>query len=183
MLILEKLEFKKYLKELEYLKSDYDLKLEISKNADRLFIEEVNRVVNLNSELKSIYENKNNQEYKPVNIDNEFDEPDLDIDNKYLKKIYREIAKSTHPDVISNEKINNIYISATSYYDNYDIYGLFKICDILNIEYDFDIEQIKSEIEVIRNRIFFIENSNTWKWFFEKKEDIIIDYIRTKILK
>ena len=58
MLNLKKLEVNRLIKELEYVKSDYEFKSEVLKEADILFLNGVDDLLNRNSELKSIYNDR-----------------------------------------------------------------------------------------------------------------------------
>ena len=57
-----------------------------------------------------------------------------------MKKLYRDIAKLTHPDKIVSEKLNDLYLKSTKFYKNSDITGIYYICDELGITYEIDDE-------------------------------------------
>jgi hypothetical protein len=110
------------------------------------------------------------------------------INNKEIKKIYREIVKLTHPDRVKKKNLNDLYIKATEYYDNNNKIGLYKICTELGIEFqliDEDENYINQKITELRQKINFIESTFTWKWFNsqndEEKNQILMNYIKLRI--
>jgi 6-pyruvoyl-tetrahydropterin synthase len=108
--------------------------------------------------------------------------------NPKIKSLYREIAKATHPDKITNKKINDYYMKATTMYDRNDLAGIYAICDELNIDYEIDIEDIRlisDKINMFKQRIGFLESTFTFKWFHceeqSEKNHIILNYIRMQL--
>lgn len=193
MLNLKKLEVNRLIKELEYVKSDYEFKSEVLKEADILFLNGVDDLLNRNSELKSIYNDRVEKkilekiEYKK---NQDVFQDDFKEDNKTdkIKKLYRQIVKITHPDKIVDSILNKMYLAANDYYDSNDILGIYKICDQLSIEYEIDtndIDLIKDQISVMKDRISFIESTLAWKWYSEEninKNELLINYIRSQII-
>lgn len=111
-----------------------------------------------------------------------------DVKSPKLKKLYRDIVKLTHPDKIKSEKLNDLYIKATSFYDKNDLAGIYIICDEIGIEYEFDEEDnvlISDKINTLKQRISFMEQTFTWKWFYGKdqqeKNNIILTYIKMQL--
>lgn len=105
-----------------------------------------------------------------------------------MKKLYREIVKLTHPDKIKNERLNEIYLKATQYYDEGNKIGIYAVCNEISIPYEIeteDIELIYGEIQKYQQKINFIESTYTWKWFNceneEQKDQILLNYIKLKI--
>ena len=188
---IKKLEISKLIKELDFIKSDYEYKSEIIKEADSEFLKNVDRILNINQELKLIYDEKICKNFK--NEDNKVDislsEKNIDkedfIKSDKIKKLYREIVKITHPDRIDNKSFNNLYIESSKYYNSNDIIGIYKICEYLGIEYEMDISEIdilKESIKILKDRICFIENTHTWIWYNNQKDNLILNYIRNQIL-
>jgi hypothetical protein len=207
------LKSKKVLRELDFIESDYEYRQEIVTTADKEFIESVNLFLQQHIELKEIYENKineqldliinskipkeqNNIEEKSQNIEFQIESEFEDwnnseiIDDKQsrLKKIYREIAKITHPDVVKNLKLNELYLKSTGYYDSGNILGLFSVCGELDINYEIkptDIEEITNQISNYKQKISFLENTYTWRWFHTEDEDekikLIFDFVQQRI--
>jgi hypothetical protein len=203
---LKKLETKKLLKELEFFESEFDYKNEIICEADSDFLKYVDNFLKKNPNLKEVYDkivnNKIDQIIKNKKYNSEIDknlhneEVPKKNDNNFqetnkstkLKKLYREIVKLTHPDKVNNKKLNNIYIKATSSYNNNDITSIYSICDNLNIDYEIDDEDnylISDKIKNIKQKIEFIESTFTWRWIYsksqEEKDNIILKFIKTQI--
>ena len=102
-----------------------------------------------------------------------------------MKKIYRKIALSTHPDKLlgvdqheAEHKIE-LYKSAVSAMENRDGGGLLKIAHELNIEIDMDFEKeimwIEKKVTELQGEINRLYKSDAWLWYHsegEKKEDI-----------
>lgn len=208
---LKQLEVKKLLKELDFIESDFNYKNEIVFEADSEFIKSVNDLLEKHPMLKEVIDKKNNKRVESVfsdiikeslDKDNEsFEEEELveefineevviEIDPREvkMKKLYRDIAKLTHPDKIVSEKLNDLYLKSTKFYKNSDITGIYYICDELGITYeidDKDNEVIISKINSLKNRISFMESTLTWRWFHseseKEKEQIILSYIKMQL--
>jgi hypothetical protein len=195
---LKKLEVKKLLKELDFLTSDLDYKNELVFEADNNFIKNVNEFLDNNPEVKKIFDRKIDDRLNKIIMEkaektyeniipDETEDIIIKKDDK-IKKIYREIAKKTHPDKVDNKKLNDIYIKASTHYDENDIIKIYSICDELGIDYDInetDDKLIITKIDNIRQKIKFIESTTTWKWFYTEddglKNEIILNYIRSQI--
>jgi hypothetical protein len=113
-----------------------------------------------------------------------------EVDPKEIKmrKLYRDIAKLTHPDKIASEKLNDLYLKSTKFYKNSDITGIYYICDELGITYeidDRDNEMITDKINNLKNRISFMESTLTWRWYHsdneKEKEQIVLSYIKMQL--
>jgi hypothetical protein len=206
MLDIKKLEINKLLKEYEFVKADYEYKSELIREADSEFLKDVDKILNKNSELKSIYNEKFDIKLKSyidtqskeisdeeddssrTEIEN-LDEEDNNIeDNRTnkIKKLYREIAKVTHTDKIINKRLNSLYVEASKFYSSNDIIGIYKICQELSIEYDIessDIELLKKNIQAYRDGILFIESNHVWMWYNEmgNKDQMILNFIKKQI--
>lgn len=108
--------------------------------------------------------------------------------DKKLKSIYRLIVKLTHPDRVSDKKLNNLYLKATDFYDKKDIIGLYSISTELGIDIDYNdlsLDDLKGKISTIRDRIAFMESTLTWKWYYSQDEgeklNLIFLFIRTQL--
>jgi len=200
---LKKLEINKLIREFDYVKSDYDYKSEMIKEADSQFLKSIDKILGFNDELRSMYEKKikkddnttkdvyneesNDEESKDENMVEESYHREHNRSDK-IKSLYRKIVKITHPDKIDHKEINDIYIEASIAYEENDIIGIYKICENLHIEYEIDIsdiELIKENIKILKERISFIENTHTWIWQNEdekNKDKIILNYIRKQII-
>ena len=207
------LQLKKLLKELEYIESDFEYRSELISEADNEFIKSINNFLDIHPDIKDIYDKKinekidqsikKNQESNPITeleITEDVEEEtiyesvidnmvtDLVETNVKLKKLYREIVKLTHPDKIKNERLNEIYLKATKYYDEINKIGIYADCNELSIVYEIETEDISliyDEIQKYQQKINFIESTYTWKWFNcendEQKDQILLNYIKLKI--
>lgn len=203
---IRKLEIKKLIKELNFTESDYIYKKEMVNEIEASFIKSVNLFLENHPEIKQVFNDKINQ-----SVENVFNKKKLEIENKLnteeeveqtqeegeiiidvkvkkLKKLYREIVKSTHPDKINNKKLNDIYLKATQYYNTLDITGTYSLCDELEITYEVDDEDyqlIVNKINELKDRIIFIESTLTWQWYNAEDENqktrIIINYIKSRL--
>lgn len=196
-----RLETRRLLKELDYIKSDFDCKREMVSDADNRFMFELDSFLERNAKLKEFFENDLGKKIEEIFIDRSMDTtealfeedswinmPETETDRK-IKKIYREIAKKTHPDKVSDKRLNDFYIQAGYMYVDKDIAGIYHICDQLEIDYEFGEEEteiINSKIAVLKDRISFLESTFSWKWHNAEnsndKNQIILDYIKTKII-
>jgi len=214
---VKELEFKKLLKELEYIESDFEYRNEIISEADHEFLNSINNFLQDHPELKKIYDDKvtekinqtieksqkesekNQLEHIPEHEDEIHEEVDsIEVEKSKeeennenvskLKKLYREIAKLTHPDKIKVKKLNDLYIKSTEYYNDENLIGIFAICNQLDIEYEVsndDVDIISKQINKYRSKISFLENTYTWHWYNcedeIKKNQILVNYIKLKI--
>ena len=208
---LKRLEVKKLLKELDFIESDFNYKNEIVFEADSNFIKSVNDLLEKHPMLKDIINKKNNKRAdlvfsdiikEALDKDDEILEEEelveefineefvIEIDPKEvkMKKLYRDIAKLTHPDKIVSEKLNDLYLKSTKFYKNSDITGIYYICDELGITYeidDKDNEMISNKINNLKSRISFMESTLTWRWYHseneKEKEQIVLSYIKVQL--
>lgn len=202
---IRKLEVKKLIKELNFTESDYIYKKEMVNEIEASFIKSVNLFLENHPEIKQVFNDKINQSVenifnkKKLEIENKLNSEDeveqaeegevvINVKVKKLKKLYREIAKTTHPDKINNKKLNDIYLKATQYYNALDITGTYSLCDELEITYEVDDEDyqlIIDKINELKDRIKFIESTLTWQWYNVEDENqktkIIINYIKSRL--
>ena len=208
---LKRLEVRKLLKELDFIESDFNYKNEIVFEADSNFIKSVNDLLEKHPMLKDIINKKNNKRAdlvfsdiikEALDKDDEILEEEelveefineefvIEIDPKEvkMKKLYRDIAKLTHPDKIVSEKLNDLYLKSTKFYKNSDITGIYYICDELGITYeidDKDNEMISNKINNLKSRISFMESTLTWRWYHseseKEKEQILLSYIKMQL--
>ena len=101
-----------------------------------------------------------------------------------VKKIFRDIAKLTHPDKVDDEKLTTLYIEAKVAYDNYDLFELYFISNKLNIILDLgedDINVLTTLIDHKKQSLKGIETSFIWKWVHSndetEKERLINDFV------
>jgi len=190
---IKQLEIKRLIKELNYVESDYLYKNEIVNEIETLFIKSVNDFLNNHEELKDIFDKKIESKISKIFKDKqdkieEKKEAKIGIKTDKIKKLYREIAKITHPDKTDNKKLNEAYLKATNFYNLSDIPGTYSLCDELEIVFeidDDDIELIANKINNLKERIKFMESTMTWVWYKTddeiEKNKIIIEYIKKRL--
>jgi hypothetical protein len=205
---LKQLEIKKLMKELDFIKSDFNYKNEIVQEADSSFIKSVNILLEQHPLLKDIFDKKINGKIESIfqqkdeeikeKIEEEIINESFDIEeeevivrkviDKKVRKLYREIAKVTHPDIVSSKKLNELYLKATQFYNDNDITGTYSVCDELDIDYepeDSDNQLISEKIFSLKGRIDFMESTLTWVWFHStdetEKEQLILRYIKNQL--
>jgi len=203
---LHQLEARKLLKELDYVKSDYEYKNEIVFEADNSFMRSLNEFLERNFVLKEMFEKKTNRRIDDLIRERPFKSlvqpmpeavheecvevaiAESKVDER-LKSIYRSIAKKTHPDKILDARLNDLYITASSMYESNDIMGIYSICDQLGISYDLsseDIDSLKSQIAQAKEGIVFMESTFSWKWHHAEDEGeksrLLVEYIKSKII-
>lgn len=198
---LKKLELSKLVHELEFIRSDYEYKSELIQEADKEFIDSVNKVVDSHPELKKIYNQKINkniefsekdQQEEFIQTENQEFEESVFLEehnqkDPKIKNLYRSIVKKTHPDKIGESKLNSLYIESTKYYQQDDLLSLYRVCDKLGIEYEFeesDYLLIQAKINQLKDKIRFLESTFTWLWINSdetKKDDIILNFVRLQL--
>ena len=105
-----------------------------------------------------------------------------------IKKIYREIVKSTHPDKIKNQKLNELYLEATDAYEKNDIITLYRVCSELRIDFDLPenyVDDLSQKISSLKKQISFLETTYTFKWVKSEtqhdKNRVVVEFIRSQI--
>lgn len=190
---LKYLEFQRLMKELQFVESDYQYQSEIMRISDIEFFKSVEIILNQFPQLKDIYNQKQDEHLHKIisqSISDKFTEikvPNEKIELPEAKKLYRDIAKATHPDKIKNDKLNNLYLEATEAYEQNDIVTLYKVCSELNLEFELPdnfINQVKNKINSYKQQTSYFENTYTYKWLKSEevgKNKIVIEFIRSKI--
>lgn len=205
---LKQLEIKKLMKELDFINSDFNYKNEIIQEADNSFINSVNSLLEQHPLLKEVFDKKINNKIENIfqqkseeikekieieeNINESFNFEDevvvRKVIDKKVRKLYREIVKVTHPDIVINKKLNELYLKATQFYNENDITGTYSICDELDIDYepeDSDNQIISEKIISLKSRINFMESTLTWVWYHStdenEKEQMVLRYIKNQL--
>lgn len=196
----EKLEFNKLIKELDYIDSDLTYKTSLLKNADEDFIKNVNSVLEKFPQLKTIVDERNARRFANINhinlpkndsYEDEFTE-NIVTESKpdKLKSLYRQIAKTTHPDKANQDNLKELYLDAQKAYDSNDILQMMSICERLKIDYEIsptEVNLVREEIKLKKERINFLESTYTWKWFIEESVDlknkIILNYLESQVIR
>ena len=193
-----KLEFIRLIKELDFIESDLVYKSSIVKLADENFIKDVNKVLETHPQLKSLLDDKIEKRMNIINLQEQPQEKEQlveeiieslvvsDSKDPKLKTLYRQIARTTHPDVASN--LNEVFLDAQKAYDSNDLVQILSICEKLKINYEItsqEFEILKDQINLKKQRIQFLESTYTWKWYqvntSEEKNNIILNYLGTQI--
>jgi hypothetical protein len=199
---IEALKIRKMIKELDFIKEEYNYVHEVVNNSDGDFMKAIDEILELHPDMKKIYDERLNSKLneaiekaeEEINdaVDDAVDDADDDavkiVKNDKIKTIYRSIAKKTHPDKVSDGKMNRVYIEASKSYKENNIIDLYRYCDILDIPYEIDGDdkkQIQDNINDYKEKTSFLESTFTWKWFNENdpevKNNIIMTFIKMKI--
>lgn len=185
MMSLKKLEIERLIKELEFLESDYLYQSNVISTKEYEFMNSIQTVVQGHPDLKKISDSRVDQLSSLVQIREESDPESENLEFKG-KKLYREIVKLTHPDKINSKKLNELYLKATSAYEEGDIVELYKISINLGIEFDLedsDINEIIERVKLTRVKIESLKSSWTYKWILSSdKNRVIVEYIKDNYL-
>lgn len=191
---LKSLEFQRLIKELQFIESDYLYQSEIIRESNNVFLDSVETILDRYPELRSIYRDRTTDKFINSKIEPNIDDIEVDVliikptIDSDVKKIYRKIVKSTHPDKIKNPKLNELYLEATSAYETNDLVTLYKVSSELMIEFEWSesiLEQVKDKILNYKSQISFLESTYTFKWLKSSNEDdklkIILSFIENKL--
>lgn len=186
---IDELQIKSLLKQLDYLMSEIEWKEEFISEKDILFKKRVKEFLEKDDDLMEIY-NQSHVIYeetisnKEVFLPEEGEVLKPKVDKK-LKALYREIVKKTHPDKIEDEELNKLYLEANKYYEENDIFSIYKICTSLGIPFNIDSKEkdsLEEQVNKLKGRIKFMEKSYTWTWANTEDEDhkdkLIIEFIK-----
>ena len=196
---LRELEIKSLINEIIFLKEDLKVKKELSKMIETEFHSEIDSILEEDVKLKELWDisltkkgkaysklskSKNKKNKKPEEKVNEDVSPM--IKNEGLKKIYRDIAKKTHPDKIMDFDKNSTYIKATESYNKNDILDLIYYATKLGIEYShnsLDVKKMRENINSMKSKIGMYETSLPYQWYYKDKDvSILKNYIATQFL-
>lgn len=190
---LKSLEFQRLIKELQFVESDYSYQSEIIKESNDFFLESVEAVLKRYPEINDVYKDKNHTKLVTTSQSNTDQVDSLVISSKpkidiEVKRIYRKIVKSTHPDKINNKKLNELYLEATSAYEVNDLVTLYKVSSELMIEIEWCesiLEQVEEKIKNYKSQITFLESTYTYKWLKcindQDKLKIILSFIENRL--
>jgi hypothetical protein len=191
---LKYLEFQKLMKELQFVESDFQYRSEVMRVSDIEFFKSVDTILNQFPQLKEIYNQKqddqlkkiiNNQINESIEVKDVVESPKLELPE--AKKLYRDIAKVTHPDKIQNHKLNELYLEATEAYESNDLVTLYKVCTELKIDFELPedfISRIKTKIDSYRQQVSYFENTYTYKWINSndsERNKIVVEFIRSRV--
>jgi len=99
-----------------------------------------------------------------------------------IKRVYRVIVKSTHPDKIKNidEKhqvtLKKYYIEATEAYNDQNLYEIVRIATMLNLDIgdlsDENLNRLEEDLKRFKSGVKVIENHMVWKYFEELRDNM-----------
>lgn len=197
--MLEKLKVNTLIRELEFLKSDLNYKTELLTSIDTDFNRSVDIFLENYPDLGNIYKqiiphieedhiNQGISDSDESELQNDTETTyNTEIDQK-AKSLYRQIAKTTHPDKVGESGLKEVYFEAQKAYEGGKTLELMSICDRLKIPYeisDEEIENIRSEIQFLKERISFLESTFTFKWMQtsegRERDKLILNYIGKKL--
>jgi len=168
----EQLELKKMMKEWDYLLTEEEYKNEIIQEYKAEFLKKVG-IVEPEKPLDPIVEVHEEEvveeeEKEPV------DDGISDYIKKKVKKLYREIVKVAHPDKTDSEEHVTFYIAAKKASVEFDLIGLYDICENLKIPYSIEIEDrdiLKEKIDGKKDKLKKIEYSFIWLYAEAKTDE------------
>ena len=192
--MIEELENIKLIRELNFLKSDFDYKTNLVQIYNIDFLNSVESILESNKDLKRIYDEKRNKRIeiatRPVfqNEDVEQEEQ-LEIEGDVkMKGFYRQIVKMTHPDKIKDDALNIIYNEANLAFKEGKTVDMILLCDRLSIPFEIEAEEkekLKQEIQNIKNKISLLESSYSYQWANHNddgiKARITLNYIKSSL--
>jgi hypothetical protein len=170
---LEQLTIKKLLKEYSFLVLDDEYKKEVISTGKSEFMKMVYDIKGDNPPSSPLTDisGEIGKILKKPKIDPSTIDPKV---RKKIKKLYREIAKLTHPDKTNSIYYVELYTQATCAMEEFDLMALYNICDTLNISYTLgreDKDILKEHIKNKKEELLGIENS--FIWIFMHEEDNI----------
>lgn len=167
---LKKLQIKKLIQEYNFIQSDFDFKNQVIEDNKQEFINKVSEVekeLNIKKELPINTGNTKNE------ITSNIQDVSENTKNK-IKKIYREIVKLTHPDKIESDRLIELYHKSTKCSEDNDLLCLYLISIELNIDFEFDSEDIEFLERIVnskRKENSVLETSCVWAWINSKDEE------------
>jgi hypothetical protein len=192
--MMKELENIKIIRELNYLRAEYDYKLNLIQSYNIDFYNWIEKILTLNTELREMYDSKKNvklnkdtEATKNVEILEE-EYSSTETDSK-IKEFYRQIVKLTHPDKINSNTLNTLYNEANSAFKEGNKTDILLICDRLGLSYEISEEEremLKNEIIDLRNKINYLESSYVYQWKLTDDENlknkVALNYIKNLII-
>ena len=167
---LKLLEVQRLLKELQFVESDYLFQSEILKQSEHQFLTSVHSILDTYPDLKIIWDERSRRDQTLKSDVSLIDDTEIitkPVIEPEVKKIYRDIVKTTHPDRIKNPKLNELYLEATVAYESNDIVNLIRVCNdlMIDVEWRDDVlKKVEERISLIKQQIHFLESTYTFKW-------------------
>ena len=168
----EQLELKKMMKEWDYLLTEEEYKNEIIEEFKSEFLKKVGIVEPEKTvdPVVEVHEEEVVEEEEKEPVDDGISE----YVKKKVKKLYREIVKVVHPDKTDSEEYVSLYIAAKKASIEFDLIGLYDICENLKIPYSIEIEDrdiFKEKIDIKKDKLKKIEYSFIWLYAEAKTDE------------
>lgn len=179
---LEQLEIQRLLQEYNFLILDDEYKQEVISSGKSEFLKKVHELNGSTpSQPESKEINENVEKPKKQKIDPNTVDPKV---REKVKKLYREIAKLTHPDKVDSDELVELYTKATIAAEEFDLFVLYGICAQLNISHSIDKEDkgvLKEHISNKKKKLDGIERSFIWLYVHaeteEEKEKLVKSFV------
>ena len=198
-MIKKRLGYIKYIKEIDYLKSEVEYRNEKFNSIMMDFMIDVDTYASLN--LPEKYDIKKQQEnYESENIEDDVIKKHIEENAKKdkeredakikaqknplaqkFKKLYKKIALKSHPDKLINvsddekEYYTQLYKQATDAYNNVDPTEIIHIANELNITLpyidDEELSLFSIKINKLKSDIQYYETTYPWIWFHENSKE------------
>jgi len=179
---LKKLEIQRLLKEYDLLVLGDEYKQEIVDNYTTEFMKDI--LGEGPNEKKENPEPKKEEPKKEKLIQD--DELDAET-KKMLKKVFRDVMKKTHPDIIKTEEYLDFYRLAKEAYDTNNIVELVLIASKLNVDFELNekhVEFIKRIIEIKKKEMEAFQKSYLYMWAHAKspaEKKAIVELFKGKL--
>jgi hypothetical protein len=191
--MIRNLENTKLIRELNYLKSEYEYKSNLIQSYNIDFYNWIEKILTLNTELREMYDNKKSTKLShnipPNKSDKSVEEEQLTNQDSKLKDFYRKIVKVTHPDKINSDNLNTLYNEANMAFKEGNKIDILLLCDRLGLSYEVTDEEreiLGTEIRDIRNKILYLESSYVYQWKLTEDESlknkVALNYIKNLII-
>lgn len=133
---------------------------------------------------------------EPSTEDIEDDTPAVEQSKKNspesVRKVYKEIAKRSHPDALIGspkqeaDRKASLFREAQRAVDDTNLLDLLKIAEELDIQLDKDIEEytqiLQENIKTLKKEVKMIKGTPMWQWYHakthEEKHDIMLAYMQ-----
>lgn len=172
---LQHLEVKKLLQEYSFLLIDEQYKQEVIAANKQEFL---TRVREANGTTEQEPESVTESKPKRARVDP--DTVDKSTKDK-VKRLYREIAKRTHPDRCVDATLHELYMEATEAAEDFDLFALYELCSRLDITHSIDPEDkdiLQQRIMHKKEELKAIEASFIWLYAHAPTEEH-----RTKLIE
>lgn len=172
----------------EYLQNDIELKAQWDlylKKSD----ENISKILDLQKFESEINKKEDIDESIQIDIE-EGNESEFDI---FLRQIYREIVKKTHPDKTSHlseeerNVRNKLYMDATIAYEMKSLADILYCAYMLNIPFEVkkdDIKTLKDSLIRCKMESTFLEKTYTWQWYHVDeavKQQLIFNFVKQSV--